>query len=150
MSRGVINPKHAFEWTYERSPSAVEPSVRRTHRVLMIDDDPIMRKLILEMLGNRYEVLTSSNGLELPRLMTEFVPNLVLLDVMMPGKNGYEVCNEIKSGEKTRSIPVIMFTAKAEQKTRLKTNAGFIAADGYIMKPFEPDQLLKKIKKFIG
>jgi len=69
---------------------------------------------------------------------------------MIPGTNGYEICNEIKSEKRTSKVPIILFTAKQDQEEHLKSNAKFIAADDYILKPFEPEELLKKIKSFIG
>ena len=119
--------------------------------ILIIDDEPDTLELVkirLEAAG--YKALTAPDHEKAFSLMEKHLPDLVLLDVMMPGKSGYEVCNEIKSDERMRGVPVILFTAKSEQKARLKTNAGFLAADDYILKPFEPGELLKKIKKFIG
>jgi CheY-like chemotaxis protein len=120
-------------------------------RILIIDDEPDF----LEVTSNRlkasgYEIMAVLNYEEAFNLMREKIPDLILLDVMMPDRDGYEVCNELKSDERTRSIPVVLFTAKAGQKECLATNAEFLAADDYILKPFDPKLLLKKIKKFIG
>lgn len=118
--------------------------------VLIIDDEPDsleLAKIRLEATG--YKVLTAPDHEEAFSLMKRQIPDIILLDVVMPGRNGYEVCNEIKSNDMTRGVPVILFTANPDQKTRLAANAEFLAADDCIMKPFEPEELLGKIKKFI-
>lgn len=120
-------------------------------KIMLVDDEPELRKLVamrLESFG--YEVCTAGNGDEAMILLDDNIPDLILLDVMMPGKDGYEVCNEIKTNEKTSHVPIILFTAKPEQKEKLKSNYDFMAADDYILKPFEPEDLLIKIKRFIG
>lgn len=120
-------------------------------KIMLVDDETELRNLVamrLESFG--YEVLHAGNGDEALILLDDTLPDLVLLDVMMPGKNGYEVCNDIKTNEKTSHIPIILFTAKPDQKERLKSNYDFMAADDYILKPFEPEDLLIKIKRFIG
>ena len=119
--------------------------------ILIIDDEPdslALAKMRLEASG--YKVLTAQSQEDAFSLMKRQVPDLVLLDVVMPGRNGYEVCNEIKNGDKTKDVPVVLFTANLEQKTHLESNAEFISADDCILKPFEPEELLAKIKKFIG
>jgi DNA-binding response OmpR family regulator len=148
MSQSAVRSRQVFEWTYETSPSTAEPSSRRTRRVLMIDDDPVMRKLILEMLGNRYQVLTSSNGLELPRLMTEFVPNLVLLDVMMPWVDGLQICRTIKSNAAWRKVPVIFISGR-KKPADVDTAIGQ-GADAYLTKPFSMVELLHHIQTLLG
>lgn len=119
--------------------------------ILIIDDEPDL----LEVTSNRlkrsgYETVTALNYEEAFNSIRKKMPDLILLDIMMPDRDGYEVCNELKSDERTHNIPVVLFTAKAGQKERLKTNAEFLAADDYILKPFDPKVLLEKIKKFIG
>ena len=120
-------------------------------KILVIDDEPDLLKLAtirLSLAG--YDVKTAANADDAFNIIGEEVPDLILLDVIMPDRNGYEVCNELKSSDKTRNVPVILFTANPDQKERIKSNYEFIAADDYILKPFEPEDLLKRIKKFIG
>lgn len=119
-------------------------------KILIVDDEPELLDLVglrLESFG--YAVMKASDGKKAMELLTKEIPDLILLDVMMPGKDGYEVCNEIKSEERLSRIPIILFTAKPEQKEKLKSNYNFIAADDFIVKPFEPEDLLLKIKRFI-
>jgi len=119
-------------------------------RILIVDDEPEILDFVamrLESFG--YAVMKASDGKEAMELLEKEIPDLILLDVMMPGKDGYEVCNEIKTDERTSRIPIILFTAKPQQKERLKSNYKFIAADDYILKPFEAEDLLVKIKRLL-
>jgi DNA-binding response OmpR family regulator len=120
-------------------------------RILIIDDEPnILELTAIRLASEGYETATAQNYEEAFNSIGEKVPDLILMDVMMPDKDGYTLCNEIKCRGKTRNTPIILFTAKAEQRERLKANAGFLAADDYILKPFEPEDLLLKIRKLIG
>jgi DNA-binding response OmpR family regulator len=120
-------------------------------KIMIIDDEPDSVKLVtIRLKSAGYDVISSTTCDDALRMLETELPDLILLDVIMPGKDGYELCNEIKSEEKMRHIPIILFTAKADQKSHLKTNAEFIAADDYILKPFDPANLLEKIKSFIG
>lgn len=122
-----------------------------TKKILLIDDEPEILDLVAMRLKSfGYEVITAVDGQKAAALLEKTVPDLVLLDVMMPGKDGYELCNEIKTNDRTSRVPVILFTAKPEQEERLKSNYDFMAADDYILKPFEPEDLLIKIRRFIG
>ena len=120
-------------------------------KIMLVDDEPELRGIValrLESLG--YRVVIADDGQEAIQLLETEKPDLILLDVMMPGMDGYEVCNEIKTRDETSHIPVILFTAKPEQKEKIRSNYSFIAADDYILKPFETEDLLAKIKRFIG
>jgi len=140
--------KNALEFAYETSAASETPQPKALRRVLVIDDDAVMRKLILEILGNRYQVLTSSHGLELPRLMTEFVPDLVILDVMMPWVDGIQLCRSLKINPAWKKIPVIFVSGKKKM-----ADVDFAleqGADAYITKPFSMVDLLHKIKVLLG
>jgi DNA-binding response OmpR family regulator len=68
---------------------------------------------------------------------------------MMPDKNGYEVCKELKANKETRDIPVVLFTAKPDQKEYVKSGSKSVGADDYILKPFETEELIKKIEALL-
>ena len=119
-------------------------------KILIVDDEPDILDFVSTRLKSwGYEVIMASDGEKAVAVARDQMPDLILLDVMMPCKDGYETCNEIKSEESTSRIPIVLFTAKPQQQERLKSNYEFIAADDYIMKPFEPENLLAKVKKFI-
>jgi DNA-binding response OmpR family regulator len=118
--------------------------------ILIIDDEANILEVTSGILAvSGYEVMTASNYEDAFNLMRDKPPDLILLDVMMPDRDGYEVCNELKSDKRTRDIPIILFTGKPDQKERIKTNAKFLAADDCILKPFDPKVLLEKIKRLI-
>lgn len=115
-------------------------------KILVIDDEVDIVNLIKVRLElNNYHIVplyTSKRSLEITKREK---PDVILLDVMMPDKDGYEVCKELRSDKETRNIPVILFTAKTDQKEYIKTGSKSVGADDYILKPFEVDDLLTKI-----
>lgn len=110
-------------------------------RILIIDDDPGLVELLTEYLQARgHEVISASNGDDGLLLLTNNNPDLIILDVMMPGKDGFQVCREIRSKSQ---IPVIMLTARGDEYDRI---IGLeIGADDYLPKPFNPRELLARI-----
>lgn len=109
-------------------------------KILVVDDERDISRLIkarVESAG--YSVITAFDGAEALKAVKEQKPDLVLLDVMLPKIDGYQVCRLIKFDEKYRSIPVIMLTARAGDSDKEKAmEAG---ADGYLTKPFQPEEL---------
>jgi diguanylate cyclase (GGDEF)-like protein len=114
-------------------------------RILVVDDDRNLRKIIqtnLELAG--YDVTTAANGNEALRVLDAMQPDLVVLDVMMPLMDGYEVARRIRRHPSNTNVPIIMLTAKSEVEDKL---AGFDAgADDYMTKPFGPQELLARVK----
>ncbi|MDH5509262.1 MAG: response regulator [Nitrospinota bacterium] len=116
------------------------------HRILIVDDDPNVSLLIRLTLSRdgTFDLQTASNGEEALRIASDFHPDLMLLDLMMPGIDGMEVCRRVKADENLRSISVIMVTAKREPGDIIKgMNLG---ADDYISKPFNPEELLARVR----
>jgi two-component system sensor histidine kinase/response regulator len=89
-------------------------------KILVVDDEPMYLELIVGLLPKEYEVETACNGIEALNKVKETSPDLILLDVLMPEINGYEVCRRLKSDEKTMSIPVVMVTSLMEKEDRIK------------------------------
>ena len=118
-------------------------------RILLVDDEPDIVETISFMLQSRnYMVSIASGGQEgIDKAKTEH-PDLLLLDIMMPDVNGYDVCMKLKADADTRDIPIIMLTAKGESEAVLKSHS--IGADDYVVKPFSLPTLLSKLKKFLG
>lgn len=117
-------------------------------RILCVDDEPLNISLLEAVLSPRgYDVVSASNGLEaLEKIRTERV-DICLLDVMMPGMDGYEVCRRIKSDENHDNIPVIMITALADRENRIRgIEAG---AEDFISKPFDASEVLARIKMLL-
>jgi response regulator RpfG family c-di-GMP phosphodiesterase len=119
-----------------------------TKRILCADDEPANLKLLEAVLVPRgYEIVKANNGLEALGRITEQTIDLVLLDVMMPEMNGFEVCRTIKNNEHYRNIPVIMITALTSKKDRIKgIEAG---AEDFISKPFDQAEVVARIKMLL-
>ena len=114
--------------------------------ILIVDDDDRIRDLLKDYLTeNKYIVSTAENA-DQAKIKLEYLKfDIIILDVMMPGKNGYELTKEIKTQMK---IPIILLTAKGEVENRIKGLE--IGADDYIGKPFEPKELLLRVKNIIN
>ena len=117
-------------------------------KILVCDDEPYILMALtdaVEMEG--YECVTAVNGREAVEKAKQEIPDLILLDIMMPYKDGYEVCAELKEDPQTRDIPVIMLTAKSQQVDIQRGKE--VGADDYITKPFRPSTLRKKFNEVL-
>lgn len=115
--------------------------------ILIVDDDPLNIEIIEEILGDQYEYRSAASGDEALEEIADFLPDLVLLDIMMPGMDGYEVCRRIRNNEQLSLTKIILVSAKQMLRDRLD---GYRAgADDYISKPFDPEELMAKIKVFL-
>ena len=114
-------------------------------RILVVDDHQPNRELLEEMLvPHGYQVIGAGNGEESIRLVSECQPDLVLLDVNMPGMNGFEVCRRLRGDPKTASLPIIMVTALTQREQRLQgIEAG---ANDYLTKPIDRTDLLLRVR----
>jgi len=118
-------------------------------KVLICDDEPhILESVAYVARRQGYTVLTAENGDEAVRLAKAEQPGLVLLDLNMPIKSGYQACEEIKSDPNLRGTYVIMLTAKGQEFDRQRGQE--VGADLYMTKPFDPDALLQKARDVLG
>jgi DNA-binding response OmpR family regulator len=118
-------------------------------RVLIADDEPnIVASLEFLMEQAGFEVKLAANGQEALELVASFRPDLVLLDVMMPVKNGYEVCQILKSDPATRAVKVVMLSAKGRDVEVAKGLE--LGADAYVTKPFSTRDLVAQIRDMLG
>ena len=118
-------------------------------RILIADDDPVILRLIqvnLELEG--YEVITANNGEEAVAQAKAENPDLVILDIMMPRLDGYQACEQLKSSDDTKDIPVIFLSAKAQQGDIEKGRSFGVAA--YLTKPFDPTELLEVVEQHLS
>ncbi len=114
-------------------------------RIVVIDDEEnvcVALKRILEVVGG-YRVSTALNGKEGLKLVRKILPDLVLLDIIMPGIDGFEVLKRLKDDIKTMSIPVVVLSAETREASKIK--GARLYTDLYITKPVDPDDLLTKI-----
>jgi len=115
--------------------------------ILCVDDNDRNLRILDELLGEDYDLECVKNGEQALDHVTVGAPSLVLLDVMMPGISGIEVCRELKSDPMTRDIPVILVTARGQpEEQREGKEAG---ADAYLIKPFDPDVLLDLVETWL-
>ena len=119
-------------------------------KILVIDDEVDLVDLVkMRLEANNYYVMPLYTSMRSLEIVKREKPDLVLLDVMMPDKDGYTVCRELKADKDTKDIPVVLFTAKDQQKDAVKKDYQASGANGYIIKPFEASELLAKIEKFV-
>jgi two-component system, OmpR family, alkaline phosphatase synthesis response regulator PhoP len=117
-------------------------------RILLVDDEPALVELMkIRLEANGYEVLTAIDGQAALDTARKESPDLIILDLMLPKMDGYKVCRLLKFDEKYKKIPILMFTARAQESD--KQLGQEVGADGYVVKPFEPSTLLSKIKEFL-
>ena len=118
-------------------------------RVLLVDDEPNIVLLIEARLrANGYDVVSAVDGLMALEMVKKEKPDLIILDLMLPKMDGYKVCGLLKKDLRYSKIPILLFTARAQEAdVRLGQEVG---ADAYLTKPFEPKTLLSKIQELLG
>lgn len=118
-------------------------------KILIVDDEPDLVHMISNRLkASGYEVLSALDGQAGLALAKATRPDLIILDLMLPRMDGYKVCSYIKKDSRYSKIPILLFSAKAqEEDIKMGAEAG---ADAYIVKPFDAQALLDKIKELLG
>jgi two-component system, OmpR family, response regulator VicR len=117
--------------------------------ILCVEDEPEMIDLIRLILGRRgFEVKGANGGVEGLKIIRQEPPDLVLLDLMMPDMDGWEVYQQMKADEKTKNIPVIVVTAKAQSIDKV-LGLHIAKVDDYITKPFSPQDLMSSVEKVL-
>lgn len=117
-------------------------------KILVVDDHQEMIELLQDSFQLRgYDVVTARNGQDALARVYQEKPDLILLDVMMPLIDGFELCRTLKQNPETQRIPVILITVKGDESD---IERGFeVKADGYVVKPFEPSELTEFAEKFL-
>ena len=117
-------------------------------KILVIEDDPATLRLVDYSLRHKgYQVLTASNGLEGIRKARNEKPELIILDVMLPGMDGFEVCHRLRSEPDTAQLLILMFSAKAQEIDR---DTGLkVGADDYLTKPVDPGELVSRVESLL-
>jgi DNA-binding response OmpR family regulator len=116
-------------------------------RILVVDDDQTNLKFLKEILDDDYQLLTVTSGEAALNIIHTFDPQVMLLDIMLPGISGYEVCKTIRQDAKLSQMKIILISAKAMVNERQKGYES--GADDYITKPFDHEELLVKIRTIL-
>ncbi|MGD8393881.1 MAG: response regulator [Candidatus Eiseniibacteriota bacterium] len=121
----------------------------QSHRVLIVDDNPSLLLILSETFRfESFEVMTAEDGATAVEQVRTSPPDLLVLDVGLPGRNGFEVCRALKDDPRTAAVPIILLTARAADADRhWGLDAG---ADEYLTKPFDPDQLLRTARELLS
>lgn len=118
-------------------------------KVLVIDDEvDLTETLTFRLQAAGYEVFAAHDGQEGMKMVREVNPDIILLDVMMPKLDGYQVCRLLKFDEKFKNIPVIMLTARGQEQD--KSTGKTVGADAYVVKPFDGKALTEKIGEILA
>jgi len=117
----------------------------KTSKILVVDDEPHIVNLIkLTLTSDKYEIFSAYSGTEALKLAKQIKPDLIILDLMMPNIDGYEVCENLRKDPKTSELPIMILSAKSQLVDKFKSiNVG---ADDYMTKPFDPEELIKRVK----
>ena len=119
-----------------------------SRRILVVDDHPDNRRILRDLLGSAgFEVLESTTGEEAVTQAAATVPDLILMDIQLPGIDGYEATRRIKASEALRHIPLIVVTSYALSGDDAKALAA--GADDYVAKPFSPRAMLAKVREYV-
>jgi len=113
--------------------------------ILVVDDTKTNLNILIELLGDDYDIIAATSGKMAFELIDEEKVDLILLDIMMPDMDGYDVCKNLKNNPKTKDIPIIFLTAKSDEDSIEK--AYDIGGSDYVTKPFRPKELMARVKR---
>lgn len=118
-------------------------------KVLIADDEHNIRHILdFSLHAEGFDVVSADNGEDAFTLAVNEMPDIIILDVMMPGRGGIETCKVLKEDERTADIPVVLLTAKSTREDR--DNGKAAGADGYITKPFSPQNVIDTVQSLLG
>ncbi|MFT4313206.1 MAG: response regulator transcription factor [Candidatus Woesearchaeota archaeon] len=121
---------------------------KKQKKILVVDDEPHIVNLIKLSLQDSFQIYEAFSGSEALAIAQKVQPDLVILDLMMPNMNGFEVCSKLRTMVETKDTPVLILSAKSQIVDKFKSiNSG---ADDYMVKPFDPQELVKRIELNLG
>lgn len=128
-------------------PLEVLPARKGAARILVADDEPDMLRFLKSQLAPHYQVIEAVDGNQAFEKTAQFLPDIALLDMMMPEKDGLQVCRELRARTSTKRIPIVLLTARADEETKLQALAA--GASDFLAKPFSTTELHVRIKNLI-
>ncbi len=131
----------------EKKPDITDMSQGGRHLVLLVEDNEDVLTYLTSFLSVNYQIVIATDGQKGIDKALELIPDLIVSDVMMPEKDGYELCAALKTNERTSHIPIILLTAKSGQASKIEGLT--VGADAYLAKPFNQEELLVRIDKLI-
>ncbi|MEZ4688088.1 MAG: response regulator [Bacteroidia bacterium] len=137
-----VAPETASRKLIHSIPDAEKPEL------LIVEDNADITRYLEKLLSDQYALSFAANGQLGIEKALESLPDIIISDVMMPEKDGYEVCHALKNDERTSHIPIILLTAKAAQEDKLQGLRQ--GADAYLMKPFDPEELFVRLEKLLN
>lgn len=119
-------------------------------RILVVEDDPIGRKVVVDFLSaHGYRVSAAKNGPEGVEKAAILRPDLIVCDILLPKKSGFEVCFEVKRAAETRDVPVLLMSAVCSDRHAERHGTQGVHADGYFVKPFSLSLMLERIRELL-
>jgi len=117
-------------------------------KILVIEDDPVgLRYIRFTLEKHGYQVIAAGNGLEGLRKARTEEPDLVILDLMLPGMDGYEICHRLRAEPATARLPILMFSARSQDSD--KAVGQQVGADDYLTKPAEPSEIIRRVENLL-
>lgn len=124
-------------------------AIEQRKKILIVDDERLTRAVLQhDVILAGYDVMVASNGKEAMQKIREVTPDLIVVDLVMPDMNGFEMCRRIRSNEQTKKTPVIVVSALQSQADIQEAKAS--GADVYLTKPIKPKQFINQVKEFLG
>lgn len=148
MKAAVTSPTSLEETVTAHDAAGPAPQANVKPTVLIVDDDPVVRRILLELLNAKYQIVLASTGVQLPELLNKHRPDLVILDVMLPWVNGFELCRIIKTQFQADPFPVLFLTGCKEKEDLLTGKE--VGASGYLTKPFYAKDLYREVERLLA
>jgi len=137
----------AMTQAHETPKPAEDPAPRGGPTVLVADDEPDMLRFLRSQLSSRFHVIEAIDGNQAFEKASQYLPDIILLDMMMPGKDGLQVCRELRERTPTKRIPIVLLTARADEETKLQSLAA--GASDFLPKPFSTTELHVRVKNLV-
>lgn len=130
-------------------PNPILKSAQNRFRILIVDDDYMVRQYVKDVLESHYDVKCLATGLNIKNLLQDLRPDLIILDIMLPWIDGFELCQTIRSEETKERLPIIFLTGEKRREADF-LQALEVGGNAYMTKPFSPQELLKRIRELLN